>query len=115
MPGGADASTARRSTWQRGGPGCGRERRFSSSQPQPPAFVFDIDGVLIRGGTVLPAARRALARLYSADGATGCAWHAIEVADQGILPSPCVHGQMQSRMCGLAAISSPGAQFMHDQ
>jgi len=33
--------------------------------------VFDIDGVLIRGGTVLPAARRALARLYSADGALG--------------------------------------------
>jgi hypothetical protein len=34
----------------------------------PPAFVFDIDGVLIRGGTVLPAARRALAKLYSPGG-----------------------------------------------
>lgn len=29
----------------------------------PPAFVFDIDGVLIRGKQVLPAAVRAMARL----------------------------------------------------
>ena len=63
------------STQKCGGHGCGPSRRFSSAQPQPPAFVFDIDGVLIRGGTVLPAARRALARLYSADGALGiCGW-----------------------------------------
>jgi hypothetical protein len=34
----------------------------------PPAFVFDIDGVLIRGGNVLPAARRALANLYQPGG-----------------------------------------------
>lgn len=44
-------------------------RSFSSASHQPvpevpPAFVFDIDGVLIRGGTVLPQARRALANLY---------------------------------------------------
>jgi len=30
----------------------------------PPAFVFDIDGVLIRGKTVLDAARRAFSALY---------------------------------------------------
>ena len=34
----------------------------------PPAFVFDIDGVLIRGGDVLPAAKRALAKLYQPGG-----------------------------------------------
>ncbi|KAI3431576.1 hypothetical protein D9Q98_004626 [Chlorella vulgaris] len=35
---------------------------------QPPAFVFDIDGVLIQGRRTLPAAKRALAKLYSPDG-----------------------------------------------
>lgn len=33
-----------------------------------PAFVFDIDGVLMRGSSVLTEARRALARLYSESG-----------------------------------------------
>lgn len=36
----------------------------------PPAFVFDIDGVLIQGGTVLPEARKALAKLYNKNGAS---------------------------------------------
>ncbi|KAI0565119.1 Haloacid dehalogenase-like hydrolase [Gracilaria domingensis] len=40
-------------------------RRFSTNQPyNGPAFVFDIDGVLIRGGSVLPAAQPALQSLY---------------------------------------------------
>lgn len=30
--------------------------------------MFDIDGVLIRGGDVLPAAKRALAKLYHPGG-----------------------------------------------
>ncbi|KAL4440223.1 hypothetical protein ABPG75_003224 [Micractinium tetrahymenae] len=34
----------------------------------PPAFVFDIDGVLIRGRHTLPQAQRALAKLYTSDG-----------------------------------------------
>ena len=42
--------------------------------PNLPAFVFDIDGVLIRGGNVFPFARRALAKLYTPDGAT-CTLH----------------------------------------
>ena len=33
-----------------------------------PAFVFDIDGVLIRGNTVLDSARKALQRLYTEGG-----------------------------------------------
>jgi HAD superfamily hydrolase (TIGR01456 family) len=33
----------------------------------PPAFVFDIDGVLVRGKTILPAARAALKLLYQPD------------------------------------------------
>lgn len=48
-----------------------QRRGFSSGagNPEgPSAFVFDIDGVLIRGGTVLPAARRALAKLYEPGG-----------------------------------------------
>nr|GAT57724.1 predicted protein [Mycena chlorophos] len=36
-------------------------RCIQQIQRAPPAFVFDIDGVLIRGPTVIPAARRALA------------------------------------------------------
>lgn len=35
----------------------------------PPAFVFDIDGVLIRGRHTLLQAQRALAKLYTNDGA----------------------------------------------
>ena len=34
----------------------------------PPAFVFDIDGVLIRGSRVLEPAKKALARLYENGG-----------------------------------------------
>lgn len=36
----------------------------------PPAFVFDIDGVLIRGKNVLPAAINAMKELYVPDGST---------------------------------------------
>lgn len=42
-------------------------RKFSSSSPPTftgPAFAFDIDGVLIRGGNVIPAAKPALHSLY---------------------------------------------------
>jgi hypothetical protein len=51
----------------------GLARQFSSSAATanplgPPAFVFDIDGVLIRGRHTLPQAKRALARLYTPDG-----------------------------------------------
>ena len=35
---------------------------------QPPAFVFDIDGVLIRGERVLEPAKAALRQLYVNDG-----------------------------------------------
>lgn len=49
-------------------PAAGRRGNSTRSPPVnpegPPAFVFDIDGVLIRGGNVLPEARRALAQLY---------------------------------------------------
>ena len=47
-----------------------QHRRLSSAADGtlPPAFVFDIDGVLIRGKQVLDPARRALAKLYSPDG-----------------------------------------------
>ena len=41
---------------------------FAADGTLPPAFVFDIDGVLIRGNQVLDPARRALAKLYSPDG-----------------------------------------------
>lgn len=44
-------------------------RRISGYAPEgPPAFVFDIDGVLIQGGTVLPEAKKALAKLYTNNG-----------------------------------------------
>ncbi len=44
-------------------------RRISGYAPDgPPAFVFDIDGVLIQGGTVLPEAKKALAKLYTDNG-----------------------------------------------
>lgn len=44
-------------------------RRISGYAPEgPPAFVFDIDGVLIQGGTVLPEAKTALAKLYTNNG-----------------------------------------------
>ena len=44
-------------------------RQISGYAPEgPPAFVFDIDGVLIQGGTVLPEAKKALARLYTNNG-----------------------------------------------
>ncbi len=51
--------------------GCRRLSSAAANPEGPPAFVFDIDGVLIRGGTVLPAARRALAKLYQ-PGGEGC-------------------------------------------
>ncbi len=35
---------------------------------KPPAFVFDIDGVLIRGNKVLEPAKMALHRLYKDEG-----------------------------------------------
>ncbi len=44
-------------------------RGISGYAPEgPPAFVFDIDGVLIQGGTVLPEAKKALAKLYTDNG-----------------------------------------------
>jgi hypothetical protein len=44
-------------------------RGISGYAPEgPPAFVFDIDGVLIQGGTVLPEAKKALAKLYTNNG-----------------------------------------------
>lgn len=52
-----------------GGRGFSAPAGQSAAPEGPPAFVFDIDGVLIRGGTVLPEARRALARLYTPGGA----------------------------------------------
>lgn len=46
-------------------------RGISGFAPEgPPAFVFDIDGVLIQGGTVLPEAKQALAKLYTSGGAS---------------------------------------------
>ena len=52
-------------------------RRISGYAPEgPPAFVFDIDGVLIQGGTVLPEAKKALARLYTNNGVRGLAQNA---------------------------------------
>ena len=52
-------------------------RRLSSAADGtlPPAFVFDIDGVLIRGNQVLDPAKRALAKLYSPDGIFSAACH----------------------------------------
>ncbi|EPQ54702.1 HAD hydrolase [Gloeophyllum trabeum ATCC 11539] len=45
-----------------------RSSTASRQQPHPPlVFAFDIDGVLLRGETVLPAAKRALARLEGAN------------------------------------------------
>lgn len=38
--------------------------------PHPPAFAFDIDGVLIRGKHVLDAAKSAIARLFVSNGTT---------------------------------------------
>jgi HAD superfamily hydrolase (TIGR01456 family) len=49
-------------------PPAGRRLLFTDALGEgglPPAFVFDIDGVLVRGGHVLPAAKRALAKLYT--------------------------------------------------
>ena len=42
----------------------------AGASERPPAFVFDIDGVLIRGSRVLEPAKKALARLYE-NGGTG--------------------------------------------
>jgi len=42
----------------------------SRDGPGPPAFVFDIDGVLVKGKKVLEQGRRALAKLYSSNGQT---------------------------------------------
>ena len=41
----------------------------AGASDRPPAFVFDIDGVLVRGKKVLDPARRAFERLYK-DGGT---------------------------------------------
>ena len=41
--------------------------------------MFDIDGVLIRGGNVLPAAKRALAGLYHPGGALGTTKTAVNM------------------------------------
>lgn len=55
-----------------GVPGCGLALRFAASLVAPgdadnptgvPGFVFDIDGVLIRGRTVLPAAEQAMQKV----------------------------------------------------
>eukprot|EP00887_Chlorella_sp_A99_P002473 scaffold10.g2473.t1 len=40
------------------------KRHGRGSDTGPPAFVLDIDGCLVQGHEVLPAARRALSRLY---------------------------------------------------
>ena len=40
----------------------------AGASDRPPAFVFDIDGVLIRGSQVLEPAKKALARLYENGG-----------------------------------------------
>lgn len=40
----------------------------NAASPGPPAFVFDIDGVLIRGKNVLECAKKTLWRLYKNDG-----------------------------------------------
>ena len=40
----------------------------AGASDRPPAFVFDIDGVLIRGSRVLEPAKKALARLYENGG-----------------------------------------------
>ena len=51
-------------------------RRISGYAPEgPPAFVFDIDGVLIQGGTVLPEAKMALAKLYTNGMSPFCLQH----------------------------------------
>ena len=42
----------------------------AGASDRPPAFAFDIDGVLIRGSRVLEPAKKALARLYR-DGGMG--------------------------------------------
>ncbi|KAI9224829.1 HAD-like domain-containing protein [Blastocladiella britannica] len=42
-------------------------RLLAAHSPKQPAFVFDIDGVLIQGGRVLPEARRALALVHGAN------------------------------------------------
>ena len=52
--------------WRAAGGGSGGGRRLFSSAASaaealaqaPPAFVFDIDGVLVRGRRVLPEAKR---------------------------------------------------------
>ena len=44
-----------------------QERGYNAAagaSDRPPAFVFDIDGVLIRGNRVLDSAKRAFQRLY---------------------------------------------------
>jgi Haloacid dehalogenase-like hydrolase len=94
-------------------------RCFSSQtgNPEgPPAFVFDIDGVLIRGGDVLPAAKRALAKLYHPGGALGTtkaalsmlqlqrqAWDALHkaMADGRLPPTePCTCKRTTSHVAG---------------
>jgi hypothetical protein len=41
---------------------------YEGTSAELPAFVFDIDGVLIRGRVVLEAAKKALWRLYKNEG-----------------------------------------------
>lgn len=65
--------------------GC-QERAYiagAGASDRPPAFVFDIDGVLVRGKTVLDPAKRAIERLYR-DGGTGVCKLCITM-----LSSPC--------------------------
>ncbi|KAK9829998.1 hypothetical protein WJX72_009132 [[Myrmecia] bisecta] len=47
-----------------------RRHLFTEAAAGPPAFVFDIDGVLIRGKRVLDAAKTAMAKLYKTGGET---------------------------------------------
>lgn len=59
----------------------------------PPAFVFDIDGVLIRGKVVLPAAIQAMQQVISAQrsgqqGRFCCSWVCMRGAAPELLMSP---------------------------
>ena len=65
-------------------------RRISGYAPEgPPAFVFDIDGVLIQGGTVLPEAKKALAKLYTNNGVSASLLHNIySISSAHRMPSP---------------------------
>lgn len=82
-------------------------RRISGYAPEgPPAFVFDIDGVLIQGGTVLPEAKMALAKLYTNNGTS--LFHVQHLQHQFCLARfivsqalavPCRHTSTAFHMC----------------